>query len=45
MKSAGQYHYFTGKFADRAEAEKMLPELFNLGFRTAKIEQPAPQAN
>ena len=45
VKSAGQYHYFTGKFATRSEAEKMLPELFNLGFRTAKIEQSTPQAN
>jgi len=45
VKSAGQYHYFTGKFATRAEAEKMLPELFNLGFRTAKIEQSTLQTN
>lgn len=44
-KSAGQYRYFTGKFATRAEAEKMLPELFNLGFRTAKIEQSNTRAN
>lgn len=44
-KSAGQYHYFTGKFATRAEAEKMLPELFNLGFRTAKIEALKTPAN
>ena len=44
-KSAGQYHYFTGTFATRAEAEKMLPELFNLGFRTAKIEPLKTPAN
>lgn len=44
-RSAGQYHYFTGKFATRAEAEKMLPELFNLGFRTAKIETLKTPAN
>lgn len=44
-KSAGQYHYFTGKFATRAEAEKMLPELFNLGFRTAKVESLSKTAN
>jgi len=37
--SNGQYNYFTGTFATRAEAEKMLPELFNLGFRTAKVVQ------
>ncbi len=36
--SGGQYHYYTGKLATRAEAEKMLPELINLGFRTAKIQ-------
>lgn len=35
--SNGQYHYFVGRFAARSEAEKMLPELINLGFRTAKI--------
>ncbi len=36
----GEFHYFTGTFATRAEAEKMLPELFNLGFRTARILSP-----
>ncbi len=36
-QSDGAFHYFTGTFATRAEAEKMLPELFNLGFRTAKV--------
>lgn len=44
-KSAGQFQYFTGKFATRSEAEKMLPELFNLGFRTAKVEQLNAQPN
>lgn len=44
-KSSGQYHYYTGKFASRAEAEKMLPELHNLGFRTAKIEPLNPSGN
>ena len=38
-QSGGQYHYFTGKFATRSEAEKMLAEVFNLGFRTASIVQ------
>lgn len=37
--SAGQYHYFTGRFAARIEAERMLSEIINLGFRTAKIVQ------
>ncbi len=32
---AGQYHYFLGNFADRNEADKMLSEIKNLGFRTA----------
>lgn len=44
-KSAGQFQYFTGKFATRGEAEKMLPELFNLGFRTAKVEKLNAQPN
>ncbi|MBK6931564.1 MAG: N-acetylmuramoyl-L-alanine amidase [Saprospirales bacterium] len=41
-QSAGQFHYFTGKFATPSEAEKMLPELFNLGFRTAKVVPAQP---
>jgi N-acetylmuramoyl-L-alanine amidase len=36
-KIGGNYHYFTGHYATRAEAEKMLPEIKNLGFRTASI--------
>ena len=35
--ASGQYSYYTGKFATRSEADKMLQELFNLGFRTAKV--------
>ena len=31
----GQYHYFLGRFAVRTEADKMLSEIKNLGFRTA----------
>ncbi|MCC6279214.1 MAG: N-acetylmuramoyl-L-alanine amidase [Saprospiraceae bacterium] len=31
----GQYHYFLGNFAARSEADKMLSEIKNLGFRTA----------
>lgn len=31
----GQYHYFLGNFAARNEADKMLSEIKNLGFRTA----------
>jgi N-acetylmuramoyl-L-alanine amidase len=38
-KQNGQYQYFTGNFASRAEAEKMLPEFRNLGFVSASIIQ------
>ena len=37
--TGGEYHYYIGRFASQTEAEKMLPELVNLGFRTAKIVQ------
>lgn len=33
----GKYHYFVGEFLKRSEAEKMLPELRNLGFSNATI--------
>ncbi|MEO6037804.1 MAG: N-acetylmuramoyl-L-alanine amidase [Saprospiraceae bacterium] len=33
----GQYYYFTGTFATQAEAVKMLPEIKNLGFKTAVV--------
>lgn len=36
-KIDGNYCYFTGKYTTFAEAEKMLPEFRNLGFRTASI--------
>lgn len=36
-KIDGKYCYFSGKYATFAEAEKMLPEIRNLGFRTASI--------
>jgi N-acetylmuramoyl-L-alanine amidase len=36
-KVGDNYHYFTGHYSTRAEAEKMLPEIKNLGFRTASI--------
>lgn len=32
---SGQYHYFLGRFSARGEADKMLSEIKNLGFRTA----------
>ena len=33
----GRYHYYLGRFKARAEAEKMLPELHNLGFSSATV--------
>ena len=36
-KIEDKYHYFTGNFYNRAEAEQMLPEIRNLGFKTAVI--------
>lgn len=35
--TGGEYRYFVGHYTTRAEAERMLPELRNLGFRTAEI--------
>ncbi|MEQ1743942.1 MAG: N-acetylmuramoyl-L-alanine amidase [Saprospiraceae bacterium] len=35
--NSGQYHYYFGKYSTLGDAEKMLPELFNLGFRTARV--------
>jgi len=35
----GKYHYYVGNYATRAEAEKVLPEIKNLGFKTANIVQ------
>jgi cell division protein FtsN len=32
---SGQYHYFLGNFTARNEADRMLSEIKNLGFRTA----------
>ncbi len=40
-KVEGSYYYYTGKYNTRAEAEKMLPEIKNLGFRTAAIVSAA----
>lgn len=38
-KIEGRYHYFTGNYPTRSEAETVLPEIRNLGFRTATIVQ------
>ncbi|MBL7803223.1 MAG: N-acetylmuramoyl-L-alanine amidase [Saprospiraceae bacterium] len=39
-KADGEYRYYSGHYATRAEAERMLPELRNLGFRTAEVVPP-----
>ena len=37
-KVGGEYRYFYGPFPNNAEAEKMLSEIKNMGFKTARIE-------
>jgi N-acetylmuramoyl-L-alanine amidase len=38
-KIEGKYHYYAGTYANKAEAEKVLPEIQNMGFKTASIER------
>lgn len=33
----GKYHYSSGSYGSKAEAEKVLPEILNMGFKTANI--------
>lgn len=35
----GKYHYYSGKYASKEDAEKVLPEIQNMGFKTATIVQ------
>lgn len=35
----GKYHYYSGVYTTKAEAEKVLPEIQNMGFKTATIVQ------
>jgi hypothetical protein len=35
--SDGKFYYYTGHYKNRAEADKMLPEIKNLGFKTAYV--------
>jgi N-acetylmuramoyl-L-alanine amidase len=35
----GKYHYYSGNYSTKAEAEKVLPEIQNMGFKTATIVQ------
>ncbi len=39
LKKDGKYHYYSGNYANKAEAEKVLPEIQNMGFKTASIER------
>jgi N-acetylmuramoyl-L-alanine amidase len=38
VKSENGYRYYYGPFTNKEEAETMLPELKNMGFKTARIE-------
>ena len=35
----GKYHYYSGIYSTKADAEKVLPEIQNMGFKTATIVQ------
>ena len=35
----GKYHYFYGDYAQRSEAEKILPEIQHLGFKGATVQK------
>lgn len=39
VKKEGKYHYYMGNYSSKAEAEKVLPELFNMGFKSATLVQ------
>ncbi|MCB0526579.1 MAG: N-acetylmuramoyl-L-alanine amidase [Saprospiraceae bacterium] len=39
VNEGGKYHYYFGNYSSMEEAEKILPEIRNLGFKTAKIVQ------
>ncbi|MDO8368427.1 MAG: N-acetylmuramoyl-L-alanine amidase [Saprospiraceae bacterium] len=37
LNKEGKYHYYSGVYTSKAEAEKVLPEIQNMGFKTATI--------
>ncbi len=37
LNKGGKFHYYSGVYATKAEAEKVLPEIQNMGFKTASI--------
>lgn len=39
LNKEGKYHYYSGNYTSKAEAEKVLPEIQNMGFKTAAIVQ------
>jgi N-acetylmuramoyl-L-alanine amidase len=39
LNKEGKYHYYSGTYATKTEAEKVLPEIQNMGFKTASIVQ------
>ncbi len=39
VKKENKYHYYSGVYTTKAEAEKVLPEIQNMGFKTATIVQ------
>ena len=39
VKKEGKYHYYSGTYANKPDAEKVLPEIQNMGFKTATIVQ------
>jgi N-acetylmuramoyl-L-alanine amidase len=39
VKKEGKYQYYMGNYTSKADAEKVLPELFNMGFKSAAIVQ------
>lgn len=39
IKKENKYHYYAGNYTSKSEAEKVLPEIQNMGFKTATIVQ------
>jgi N-acetylmuramoyl-L-alanine amidase len=37
IKKDGKYHYYAGQYSNKADAEQILPEIQNMGFKSAAI--------
>lgn len=37
VKKDGKYHYYAGEYSSKADAEQILPEIQNMGFKSAAI--------